>query len=562
MNIQEIRAQYPQYADMSDEQIARGLHKKHYADMPFDEFSLKLNVGAKPEGQIIQRQTELYGKGPDYSATEGIPAMQLGLEGVGQALNQLELGARDIMATASMDPERQAAMDAEIARTREIDAPLLDTTAGTLGNVAGNIAVMAPAAMTPGAATIPGSAVMGGLMGSLLPTTGEESRLENIGMGVGLGAGGQVAGKYAAGALASNKAALAQEAIENAPIDAAIASAREAGYVLPPTQANPTMTNRLLEGLSGKIMTEKQAALKNQNITNALARQDLGIEEISPSALTEIRQEAGKIYEEIGSALPEYQVDDAFLNDVSRITKTITDLGDEYQSFQNPQVNALIDDVLRDKFDGKQMMEVIKQLRADSNTNFKSFDDPKKRSLAFAQRGIADSMEDLMDRNLEKNGMGEMMSAFKEARRTIAKTHTYDKALNEATGNIQAPVLAKEFAKGKPLSGEAETIARASATLPKVTREITDAVNPITLPTLGFGGLGAATNSPSMIMMAASRPAVRAGILSDAFQRNVMGAKGYQPGILPRIAEEALEKQAATILPLTGLMSLGNSRGE
>ena len=39
MNIKEIRQQYPQYNDLSDEQLARGLHQKFYADMPFEDFA-------------------------------------------------------------------------------------------------------------------------------------------------------------------------------------------------------------------------------------------------------------------------------------------------------------------------------------------------------------------------------------------------------------------------------------------------------------------------------------------------------------------------------------------
>lgn len=43
-SIAEIRKQYPQYEDMSDEQIAQGLHAKFYSDMPFDQFSQKIGL--------------------------------------------------------------------------------------------------------------------------------------------------------------------------------------------------------------------------------------------------------------------------------------------------------------------------------------------------------------------------------------------------------------------------------------------------------------------------------------------------------------------------------------
>lgn len=48
MNISEVRNQYPQYQDLSDQQLAEGLHKKFYADMDFGEFSGKIGYSVEP----------------------------------------------------------------------------------------------------------------------------------------------------------------------------------------------------------------------------------------------------------------------------------------------------------------------------------------------------------------------------------------------------------------------------------------------------------------------------------------------------------------------------------
>lgn len=42
--ITEIRSNYPQYKDMSDADLGAALHKKYYADMPFDEFAAKVGL--------------------------------------------------------------------------------------------------------------------------------------------------------------------------------------------------------------------------------------------------------------------------------------------------------------------------------------------------------------------------------------------------------------------------------------------------------------------------------------------------------------------------------------
>ena len=54
MNIAEIRQKYPQYNDLSDEELAKGLHKKFYSDMDFGEFSNK--IGLTPQLNLTDEQ--------------------------------------------------------------------------------------------------------------------------------------------------------------------------------------------------------------------------------------------------------------------------------------------------------------------------------------------------------------------------------------------------------------------------------------------------------------------------------------------------------------------------
>ncbi len=48
MQFSEVREKYPQYNDLSDEQLAGALHKKYYSDISFDDFSKKVGL-SKPE---------------------------------------------------------------------------------------------------------------------------------------------------------------------------------------------------------------------------------------------------------------------------------------------------------------------------------------------------------------------------------------------------------------------------------------------------------------------------------------------------------------------------------
>lgn len=65
MNIADIRAKYPMYSDLSDEQLLKGFHKKYYSDMDFNDFASKLGYNqAAP-----QEQTNGWDKAQDIADT-------------------------------------------------------------------------------------------------------------------------------------------------------------------------------------------------------------------------------------------------------------------------------------------------------------------------------------------------------------------------------------------------------------------------------------------------------------------------------------------------------------
>lgn len=44
MNIKDIRQKYPQYSDLSDQDLAKALHQKFYSDLPFEDFSGRIGL--------------------------------------------------------------------------------------------------------------------------------------------------------------------------------------------------------------------------------------------------------------------------------------------------------------------------------------------------------------------------------------------------------------------------------------------------------------------------------------------------------------------------------------
>lgn len=155
---------------------------------------------AREELAALRRMAELEAKaGSRRSADEadmkrmadptaGTGFLQRFNEGMGKAFTDLGRGAGQMV---GMGPTAE-----ETRETRRLDAPLINTGGGMAGNIAGNIAALAPLAVLPGGATVAGAGAMGLLAGGLQPTESAGERLGNMAVGGGLGAGAQTIGRY------------------------------------------------------------------------------------------------------------------------------------------------------------------------------------------------------------------------------------------------------------------------------------------------------------------------------------------------------------------------------
>lgn len=98
--------------------------------------------------------------------------------GMGKAATDLWLGGKQMLGMASLE---------DAANKRALDAPLMATPAGRVGQVAGNVAVAVPTAFIPGANTAVGGALIGGGLGALQPTEQSGQRTVNTAVGAAVG---------------------------------------------------------------------------------------------------------------------------------------------------------------------------------------------------------------------------------------------------------------------------------------------------------------------------------------------------------------------------------------
>lgn len=152
-------------------------------------------------------QTATPAEAPD--PTEGMSTTEKFLAGAGKAFADVGRGvgqlARNVMSDKAADAIGLPTQ-ADIDEAKRLDAPLMRTTAGTVGNVTGNVAAALPAMFIPGAQGLGGAAATGAVMGLTQPVASDESRLKNVVLGAGAGAGGVVAGRVLAAGAKGAKA--------------------------------------------------------------------------------------------------------------------------------------------------------------------------------------------------------------------------------------------------------------------------------------------------------------------------------------------------------------------
>lgn len=121
------------------------------------------------------------------------------LAGAGKGFVDLARGAGQMVGLVSRD---------DVAKSRELDAPLMKTGAGLAGDIAGSIAGALPTAFIPGANTVAGAGAIGAGLGFLQPSTSTKETLTNTGIGGVAGSGSVLAGRAIGSAYRAGKAAI------------------------------------------------------------------------------------------------------------------------------------------------------------------------------------------------------------------------------------------------------------------------------------------------------------------------------------------------------------------
>jgi len=374
----------------------------------------------------------------------------------------------------------------------------------------------------------PEDAGLGAMIGGAFP-----------GVAMAAGRAGQAVGRVMSGASPTPEVA------------AQIAAARQAGYVMPPSQARPSLGNRALEGFAGKLTTAQNASAANQPITNKLAARALNAPDLTPAALDAVRTRASSAYEQI-KGVGAFAADDTFRNALKTAGGMSERMRQNFPGLANNEIDDLVASLSsRPGFDSESTIEAIKQFRFQGAANKGSME-PAKKALGSAQMKISAALEDMIDRNLQQAGQPDMLKNFRDARTTFAKLYDVEKALNATSRNVDPTKIAKMADKGRPLTGELKQIADFTRTFPKASRAVEGMGSLPGISPLDFGALGtvsAATANPMLMAGIVARPAARAMALSKMVQNRLLpGQPGYLEQLLSNQQAQQLMYRTAPVV--------------
>jgi hypothetical protein len=483
----EVREKYPQYQDLSDEQLAQGLHKKFYSDMPYEQFAQKVGLSGsrmETDDEVNARVASKYGnmsfgdkvKGDLKSmVSNSVPVARGAWDAVsfipGLAADA-GVGIRNLLTGSTYElPSRGS--------ERELDA-------------------IAPMPDVPGAGAVRAGTSM--IVGGKLPTP-------------------QISNPAPAGFTKPMQDAVRQSTLKNS---------QSAGYVVPPATTNPTIANKMLESLGGKIATAQDAATRNQDVTNTLAKRAIGLAEDAPltqESLSAIRGEAGDAYKVLRS-VGTTAIDDATAKSLDAIASKFTGSKLKEALGAGTDIPKIVQAIKEEPFTGDTAVDAIDLLRGKADVAYRNGD----KELGKAYKSLSKSIEDLMEKQLS----GDALKNFRDSRQLIAKTHSVEGAFNPATGNVAATKLAAQLTKKKPLSGDLKTIAQFGQAFPKAAQQITDSGSVRNTDVIMGAGASGLSKEPWWLMYPFVRQAARAALLSKQGQK--LAVTGPSGQISPEIA--------------------------
>lgn len=470
-SLAEIRQQYHQYEDMSDQALADALYAKSYSDMPRAEFDSKIGLTAQPpagpkpgsrEYANWALQQSLAGKklpqvseAPEYQAPTHTGPMDQVMAGYTSAVNAIPIAGPSIMGGLNQAKGALQGRDpAEIANENRV-VEEANPVAATTGMVAGTVLPFMGAGMIPGIGRVLG--MTGGLgsrvgFGALSGATigaadtkarggsNEEAAL-SAGIGGGLGAALPLAARGIQKVFTPAAAPRATTQAAN--------TLRNEGVELTAGQRTGSKKLRYVESEIGGQAAEDITERQGRQFTAAVMRRaGVNADSAEPQVIDAAFGQIGQQFDDL-AARNTLIADRAMLQDIGTALRDYTQ--NVAQSQQAPVVRNLVGDILAQaQQQGGQLTGAFyKATRSRIDRLARTTMDPE---LKMALRDIVGALDQGMERSISAANPADL-GAWRTVRRQYANMLVIEKAATgagpQAADGIITPARLRSAAIGQ-----------------------------------------------------------------------------------------------------------------
>lgn len=196
---------------------------------------------------------------------------------------------------------------------------------------------------------------------------------------------------------------------------------------------------------------KKDMTLHNQDRVTTLAGEELGVEigvsGLDDAAFAKAREPHGATYDMVENVL----------RDKPMSPETVSTFREALDSIklELPRGEKL------------SLVGVLGKLRKRAAKRIQS-DNPEMEAKGFADRNMADALEDRLEAELDAAGEPQLFTEYKDARQAFAKINDVETATRG--GQVDAGIVKKLGEKGAKLSGRLKLIADAADAIPNVTK--------------------------------------------------------------------------------------------
>lgn len=263
----------------------------------------------------------------------------------------------------------------------------------------------------------------------------------------------------------ARQAQMQAEQQRNAVRDLTIRQAQSEGFITTPGSVTPSTQNVLLERLAGKTRTQQEAAVRNQQVTDRLARRAVGIGDTDPLTRANMRQvrqdEFAKGYEPL-NRIGTVSADTQFNQALDNVLAAYTGPGRSFPGAIPQPVVDLVQNYRVGQFNSADAVAATRTLREQAQANIRAGGD--NAAVGLAQRAISNALEDQIERSLQQAGNPNaqaMLDQFRASRQRMAISHSIEDAIVEGGGSVNARQLANDLqTRGKYFTGDLDLIAK------------------------------------------------------------------------------------------------------